>query len=278
MSESIPSSDNTDTHESSETRIALSVQKGGAGKTTDTIHLAGALNDRGQDVLVVDIDYHGGLTCAMGYQTLYEDTSRTTLFDCLDMDRLSEINDVIVSHNEFDLIPASENLANNNNRQTLLEAPRSGERLGLALDEIDRDYDTVLIDTPPSLGVLTDNALVASANVIVPVIPEELNANSLRIFSKQLQSLEASYSMDINRIAIVANRVEDNGEHKRVIGGIESTYDIPLITVRKRTDLSQSIENDCSIFGFGKDNSRVRDARSTFEKIADLVETVEVDQ
>jgi chromosome partitioning protein len=193
------------------------------------------------------------------------------------MDRLSTINDVIVSHDEFDILPASENLANNNNRQTLLEAPRSRERLGLALDEINRDYDTVLIDTPPSLGVLTDNALVASTNVIVPVIPEELNANSLRIFSKQLRSLENSYAMDINRIAIVANRVEhNNGEHNRVIEGIESTYDIPLFTVRKRTDLSRSIENDCSIFGFAKDNSRVRDAQATFNELADLVEATEV--
>lgn len=269
----------SDHRESSETRIALSNQKGGSAKTTDTIHLAGALADRGQDVLAVDIDYHGGLTCAMGYQAQYENTERTTLFECLNIDNLSLINDAIISHDEFDILPASENLANNNNRQTLLEAPRSRKRLGLALDELDRKYDTILIDTPPSLGILTDNALVASENVIIPVIPEELNANSLRIFSKQLRSLETSYGMDINRIAIVANRVEAvNGEHERVIDGIESTYDIPLITVRKRTDLSQSIENDCSIFGFQKDNSRVRDARSTFQELAGLVTSMEVEQ
>lgn len=275
MSESVGSHE---TNESSETRITIANQKGGAGKTSDTVHLAGALAARGENVLVVDIDYHGGLTCSMGYREHYENADRDTLFDALDIDSLELINEIIIEHDEFDIIPASEALANNNNVQTLLEAPRSRQRLRLALDELYRDYDTILIDTPPSLNVLTDNALVAAENVIVPVIPEELNANSLRIFSKQLQSLESAYAMDINRVAIVANRVEQNGEHRRVIEGIESTYDTPLITVPKRTDLSQSIENDCSIFGFVKDNSRVRDAQDRFNELVDLVHEIEVEQ
>lgn len=267
----------SESHESSSmARVAIANQKGGVSKTTDTIHLAGALNDRGYDVLVVDIDYHGGLTCSMGFREKYEMVDRITLFDCLDMDNLSAINDTIVNHDEFDLVPASEALANNNNLQTLLESPRSRERLDMALNKIEPDYDHVLIDTPPSLNVLTDNALVATDSVIIPIIPEELNANSLRIFSKQIRSIENAYQMDINRIAIVANRVERNGEHERVIEGVKNNYDTPLVTVPKRTDLSQSIEKSVSIFGFSKDNSRVRDAQDRFHTLAEMVETVEV--
>ena len=245
-------------------------QKGGAGKTTDVIHAGGALSARGHRVLLVDIDYHGGLTCSLGYDDRYYDTDRTTLFDVLDFDRMDEAADIVVEHEEFDILPASEKLANNNNVQTLLEAPKSRERLGLLLDELDGGYDYVLIDTPPSLNVLTDNALVASHHVVIPVIPEQLNANSLRIFAKQLRSLERAYG-DIERLAIVANRVENNREHRETVAEIGEAYSsIPLFEIPKRTDLSRSIGEGVSIFGYGRDHSRVEDVRALFDDVADL--------
>jgi chromosome partitioning protein len=250
-------------------RLTVANQKGGAGKTTDVIHTGGALAARGYDVLLVDIDYHGGLTCSLGYNDLYYDTDRTTLFDVLDFDQMESVNDIIVEHEEFDILPASEKLANNKNIQTLLEAPKSRERLEMTLDELDRDYDYIVVDTPPSLNVLTDNALVATGNVVIPVIPEKLNANSLQIFAKQLRSLEPAYG-DINRLAIVCNRVEQNGEHRKTIGEIKSAYSLPVFEIPKRTDLSQSIGKGVSVFGFGKENQRVEDARELFNDIADL--------
>ncbi len=250
-------------------RVTVANQKGGAGKTTDVIHTGGALAARGHDVLLVDIDYHGGLTCSLGYSDQYYDTERTTLFDVLDFDQMESVNDIIVEHEEFDIIPASEKLANNKNIQTLLEAPKSRERLGMTLDELNTDYDYIIVDTPPSLNVLTDNALVATGNVIIPVIPEKLNANSLQIFAKQLSSLEPAYG-GINRLAIVCNRVEQNSEHRGTIEEIESAYSLPIFEIPKRTDLSQSIGEGVSIFGFGKENKRVEDARELFNEIADL--------
>lgn len=250
-------------------RITVANQKGGAGKTTDVIHTGGALSARGYDVLLVDIDYHGGLTCSLGYSNLYYDTDRTTLFDVLDFDQMDSVNDILVEHEEFDILPASEKLANNNNIQTLLEAPKSRERLGMMLDELDTDYDYILVDTPPSLNVLTDNALVATGNVVIPVIPEKLNANSLQIFAKQLRSLEPAYG-DINRLAIICNRVEQNGEHRNTIQEIKSAYSLPVFEIPKRTDLSQSIGEGVSVFGFSKDNKRVKDARQLFSDVADL--------
>jgi len=250
-------------------RITVANQKGGAGKTTDVIHTAGALSTRGYDALLVDIDYHGGLTCSLGYNELYYDTDRTTLFDVLDFDQMESVNDLILEHEEFDILPASEKLANNKNIQTLLEAPKSRERLGMTLDELDGDYDYIIVDTPPSLNVLTDNALVATGNVVIPVIPEKLNANSLQIFAKQLSSLEQAYG-DINRLAIICNRVEQNAEHNDTIEEIKSAYSLPIFEIPKRTDLSQSIGEGVSIFGFGKENKRVEDARDLFNEIGDL--------
>jgi len=130
------------------------------------------------------------------------------------------------------------------NIQTLLEAPKSRERLEMALDELEKDYDYIIVDTPPSLNVLTDNALVATGNVVIPVIPEKLNANSLQIFAKKLSSLEQAYG-DINRLAIVCNRVEQNAEHRDTIEEIKSAYSLPVFEIPKRTDLSQSIGRGC---------------------------------
>jgi chromosome partitioning protein len=251
------------------TRITVANQKGGAGKTTDVIHTGGALAARGHNVLLVDIDYHGGLTCSLGYDKLYYDTDRTTLFDVFDFDQMESVNNIIVEHEEFDIIPASEKLANNKNIQTLLEAPKSRERLEMTLDELDKDYDYIIVDTPPSLNILTDNALVATGNVIIPIIPEKLNANSLQIFAKQLRSLEQAYG-DINRLAIVCNRVEQNSEHGDTLRNIKSAYSLPVFEIPKRTDLSQSIGEGVSVFGFDKENKRVEDACDLFNEIADL--------
>lgn len=255
--------------ETNTARITVANQKGGAGKTTDVIHTGGALSARGHDVLLVDIDYHGGLTCSLGYNDYYYDTDRVTLFDVLDFDQMKSVNDIGIEHEEFDILPASEKLANNKNIQTLLEAPKSRERLGMTLDGLDKDYDYIIVDTPPSLNVLTDNALVATGHVIIPVIPEKLNANSLQIFAKQLRSLEPAYG-DITRLAIMCNRVEQNAEHRDTIREIKSAYSLPLFEIPKRTDLSQSIGEGVSIFGFSKENSRVEDVRILFNEIADL--------
>ncbi len=138
----------------------------------------------------------------------------------------------------------------------------------MTLDELDRDYDYIIVDTPPSLNVLTDNALVATGNVVIPVIPEKLNANSLQIFAKQLSSLEQAYG-DIERLAIVCNRVEQNAEHRDTIEEIKSAYSLPVFEIPKRTDLSQSIRDGVSVFDFGKENKRVEDARELFTEIAD---------
>jgi len=198
-------------------RITVANQKGGAGKTTDVIHTGGALAARSHDVLLVDIDYHGGLTCSLGYDDLYYDTDRTTLFDVLDFDQMESVNDIIVEHEEFDILPASEKLANNKNIQTLLEAPKSRERLGMTLDELDEDYEYVIVDTPPSLNVLTDNALVATGNVVIPVIPEKLNANSLQIFAKQLSSSNRRMETSIgSRLSVtVSSRTQSTGTPSR---------------------------------------------------------------
>jgi len=249
--------------------VAISNQKGGAAKTTTAIHLSGALNERGNNVLVVDLDKQGGLTNSLGYGDVYYDIAKdtTTMYDVLfDLDRVADVNDLIIPGEEFDIIPATERYMNRSNINQLAEAGRSHVRLELALDELETDYDWVVIDTTPDLNVLTDNAIVAARNVLVPFFPEELNKNSLKLLLKQLQSLRKLHG-EINTLGLVASRVEKNSEHDDVVEEVGESFDMPVFEIRKRTALSQSIKAGGSIYEFNQDS----DAEHMFQELAGFV-------
>src|SRR3954470_21384597 len=160
--------------------ISFANQKGGVAKTTTTLNLGVAFAEQGLRVLLVDLDPQGNLTMSQG---LNPDSIERSMFDVL-VHRLP-IQEVI-HHTEVDLAVSSIDLAG---AELALSSMIGRERaLEKALGEVKPNYDYVLIDTPPSLGLLTINALVASTGVIVPVQCEYL---SLRV----LVQLENTLSM-----------------------------------------------------------------------------------
>src|SRR5256885_10852009 len=149
------------------TVIAFANQKGGVAKTTTTLNLAVAFAERGLRVLAVDLDPQGNLTMS---QDMNPDTIERSMFDVL-VHRLP-ITEVVVS-TEIDIAVSSIDLAG---AELALSSMIGRERaLEKALMPVKSEYDYILIDTPPSLGLLTINALVASNGVIVPVQCEYLS-------------------------------------------------------------------------------------------------------
>jgi chromosome partitioning protein len=151
--------------------IAFANQKGGVAKTTTTLNLGVALSEKGQRVLLVDLDPQGNLTMSQGWNP---DEIDRSMFDVLvhklpitEIVRNSEV-DVAVS--SIDLAGAELALSSMIGRERALEK-------GIA--PVKEDYDYILIDTPPSLGLLTINALVAADGVIVPVQCEYLSLRGL---------------------------------------------------------------------------------------------------
>ncbi|HEY7344509.1 MAG TPA: AAA family ATPase, partial [Gaiella sp.] len=146
--------------------IALANQKGGVAKTTTTLNLGVALREMGNRVLLVDLDPQGNLTMSQG---LNPDVIERSMFDVLvHKIPISEV----IERREADLAVASIDLAG---AELALSALIGRERsLEKALVEVRNAYDYVLIDTPPSLGLLTINAFVAATGVIVPVQCEYL--------------------------------------------------------------------------------------------------------
>jgi chromosome partitioning protein len=151
--------------------IALANQKGGVAKTTTTLNLAVAMKEMGHDVLVVDLDPQGNLTMSQGMDP---DAVERSMFDVLVH---SLPIDEVISRAEVDIAVSSIDLAG---AELALSSMIGRERaLQKALLPVRNEYDYILVDTPPSLGLLTINALTAADSVIVPVQCEYLSLRGL---------------------------------------------------------------------------------------------------
>ena len=187
--------------------IVLANQKGGVAKTTTTLNLGVALRELGHRVLVIDLDPQGNLTMSQG---MNPDAIERSMFDVL-VHRIP-ISDVIRPV-EVDVAVASIDLAG---AELALSALIGRERaLEKALVEVRDRYDYVLIDTPPSLGLLTINALVAADGVIVPVQCEYLSLRGLVQLENTLSMVRENLNPDVEIQGILPTMYDGRTLHAR---------------------------------------------------------------
>ena len=227
--------------------IAVSNQKGGVGKTTIAINVAGALNQRGRDVLLVDLDPQGNATEGLGFADAY-DAQPPSLFDVLtDTDQRSAITDIVQEHAEMDVVPS--NVDHHHTEREMTHVRRPTEQLALAFDEIVADYDYILIDCPPSLGHLTDNALFASQNVLIPALAESTSKRAVELLFDHITSIERDFGITVRERALVANRVEQTNEAAEMLEWFTRAFDdTPRFEVRKRVALQRAHSAGGSLF------------------------------
>ncbi len=187
--------------------ISFANQKGGVAKTTTTLNLAVAFAESGHRVLCIDLDPQGNLTMSQGIDP---DKVEKSLYDVLVHDM--PISEIIVKR-EIDIAVASIDLAGAEiAMSTKIGRERSLEK---ALKEVRADYDFVCIDTPPSLGLLTINALTASDKVIVPVQCEYLSMRGLVQLQNTLKMIQENLNPNVVIEGILPTMLDSRTVHAK---------------------------------------------------------------
>jgi chromosome partitioning protein len=186
---------------------AFANQKGGVAKTTTTLNLAVAFAESGHRVLAVDLDPQGNLTMSQGIDP---DKVEKSMFDVL-VHRMPIAE--IIHHREIDIAVASIDLAGAEiAMSTQIGRERSLEK---ALAEVGDDYDFVCIDTPPSLGLLTVNALTAADKVIVPVQCEYLSMRGLVQLQNTLEMIRENLNPGVEIEGILPTMLDSRTVHAK---------------------------------------------------------------
>jgi chromosome partitioning protein len=191
--------------------FVLANQKGGVGKTTSTYNLGVALADMGQRVLLLDLDPQGGLTYYAGFEP--EDLGKT-IYHCLVRDLPPK--EILISNDYgIDLLPANIDLSLAEFQ--LVNAPARERRITRIVNEVRDDYDYVLIDSQPSLGLLTINALAAADEVIIPVSCEFLSIRGTRALLKLIAKVKGSLSSKLEIAGLLPTMFDTRTRHGREI-------------------------------------------------------------
>jgi chromosome partitioning protein len=230
--------------------LAILNQKGGVGKTTLTVNLGGALAHLGKKVLIIDIDPQGNFTEAIGMQKLFY-SERPTLYEALLGNKGVKLMDLVREHphERFFFVPSNYQMSLAD--QALYMARNREHKLKGLVAQLEGQYDWILIDCPPAISNLTDNALNAARHLVIPFEPEPPAIRSLELLFDQVESLEKGLNIQIRVLAVVPNKVLDTTLTKRILGELRSA--VPMVTpfeIRKRVLLQEAWSTGNSIFSY----------------------------
>jgi chromosome partitioning protein len=206
--------------------IAVSNQKGGVGKTTSTLNLAVALTELGMKVLMIDLDPQASLTISIGLEPEnLEKTIYNALIEDVDIKKLILFSELLYFvPSTIDLSAAEMELVSEVGREFKLRD---------ALEPVKDDFDYILIDCPPSLGLLTINALVACDVVIVPMAPEYLALRGFNLLEKtmaKVKKLNKKLTLMGILVTLYDNRTT---HHKDVVLELQKSYPVFNSMIKK---------------------------------------------
>ena len=205
--------------------IALTNQKGGVGKTTTAVNLGVSLVQQGKKVLLIDADAQANLTMALGYNRPDDIpiTLSTVMQNIID-DKMLDVSQGIIHHSEgVDLLPSNIELSGFEVR--LINAMSRERVLKTYVNEVKKNYDFVLIDCMPSLGMITINALAAADSVIIPTQPHYLSAKGLELLLRSVSMVKRQINPKLRIDGILMTMVMPRTNiSKEITATVKSAY------------------------------------------------------
>ncbi len=202
--------------------ITIANQKGGVGKTTTTVSLGAALGEAGKRVLLIDLDPQGNLTKSLGYDP---NEQQLTIWSAIDASLHKKegpsLQESIVTSEEngVDLVPG--NLELSQADLDLVSAMNRERRLLRLLEPCRDEYDYILIDCPPYLGLLTVNALTAANEVIIPLQAEWLAMNGVSLLFRTISEVQTELNRQLKITGVLMTMVDKRTSHSKQV--VEAT-------------------------------------------------------
>lgn len=243
--------------------VAVCNQKGGVGKTTTTVNLGVGLAKEGKKVLLIDADPQGDLTTSLGWKD--GDSLETTLADLMKKviveDELFQGEGILHHKEGVDLIPA--NLELSSMEMNLVNAMSRELTLRNYLKDIKHDYEYILIDCMPSLGMITINALSAADSVIIPVQAQYLPAKGMTQLMQTIGKVKRNINPKLQIDGVVMTLVDQRtnlareiaGTLKRQYGSRMKIYSTQIPVAVKAAEVSALGE---SIYSYDKNNAAAK--------------------
>lgn len=239
--------------------------KGGTGKTSLSTSYAWRLAEMGYGVLLVDLDSQGHATKCLGYEG---EDFEATLLDVLVKKRpISEV----IQHSSLpnlDFVPSNLSMST----VDLALMPMAGREFKLrnALKEVEAHYDFIIFDAPPSFGLLNLNALMATQDLIVPVLADFLSFHGLKLLFETVQSLEDDLGHVLDHVFIVVNSFNATFKlAKEALAALKEHYPEYLMpqVIRQCTRFAQASSEGTPIFRFDRDSKGANDVQTLIDEV-----------
>ena len=195
--------------------IAIANQKGGVGKTTTAVNLGAALSEAGYSILLIDLDPQSSLSISLGFDVL---DLKETLYDVLLETKPNMKLDQIIKKTKYpniDLVPS--NIELSRAEMELITEMNREQALANAINGISKEYDYILIDCPPSLGLLTTNALAAAQQVLIPIESDYLAMRGASLLLDTISKVKRKLNADLALLGVLINMYDQVTLHSREI-------------------------------------------------------------